>query len=149
MLRLAFAVFSLAAFAHADGFAFVIGSPVAAQDFAVKSAAFALRTEGCADPAKLQVTGTAEGLVAGTRRSVAIRIMPASRPGVYAVFQTWPPEGRWVASLKGTCGSASAGAIVPIGPQGFLRESSKFFPRPATDAEIEAALKTLTEGGDK
>lgn len=143
MLRLALAAFALAAFAHADGFTFVIGSPVAAQGPAMKSAAFALRAEGCTDPAKLQVSGTAEGLVNGMRRSVLLRIMPAARPGVYAIFQTWPPEGRWVANLKGTCGSASAGAVVPIGPQGFIRESSKFFPRPATDAEIEASLKTL------
>lgn len=149
MLRLAVAVFTFAALARADGFTFVVGSPVAAQDFAVKSAAFALRTEGCADPAKLQVSGTAEGLVNGMRRSIALRILPASRPGVYAVFQTWPPEGHWVASLKGTCGSASAGAIVPIGPRGFIRESSRLFPRLASDAEIEASLKTLTEGGDK
>ena len=149
MRRLALTVLGLAAFAQADGFTFVIGNPVAAQGPAVKSAAFALRADGCADPAKLQVTGTAEGSVNGMRRSVALRIMPASRPGVYAIFQTWPPEGRWVANLKGTCGSVSAGAIVPIGPQGFIRESSKFFSRPATDAEIEASLKTLTEGGDK
>jgi hypothetical protein len=149
MPRFALAIFALAAFARADGFTFVIGSPVAAQDFAVKSAAFAVRTEGCADSARLQVSGTAEGLVKGMRRSAALRIMPASRPGVYAVFQTWPPEGQWVANLKGTCGAASAGAVVPIGARGFIRESSKFFPRPATDAEIEASLKTLTEGGNK
>ena len=44
---------------------------------------------------------------------------------------------------------ASAGAIVPIGPKGFIRESSKFFPRPATDAEIETSLKALAQGGNK
>jgi hypothetical protein len=140
---------AVAALALADGFTFVIGSPVAAQDFAVKSAAFVLRTEGCADPAKAQVTGTAEGFVKGMRRSLPLRVTPASRPGVYAVFQTWRPDGQWVANLKGTCGEAVAGAIVPIGPKGFIRESSKFFPRPATDAEIESSLKTLSEGGNK
>jgi hypothetical protein len=148
MLRLGI-VGAAAALALAEGFTFVIGSPVAAQDFQVKSAAFVLRTEGCADPARVQVTGTAEGLVKGARRSLTLRVMAAARPGVYAVFQNRPPEGQWVANLKGTCGGATAGAIVPIGPKGFMRESSKFLGRPATDAEIEAALKAMSEGGGK
>ena len=72
-----------------------------------------------------------------------------SKPGVYAVYQNWPSEGAWLVSLKGTCADANAGAVIPIGPRGFIRESSKFFPRPATDAEIEKSLKALTEGGNK
>jgi len=43
------------------------------------------------------------------------------------------------------CHEANAGAIVPIGPKGFVRESSKFFPRPATNVEIEASLKALAK----
>jgi hypothetical protein len=54
-----------------------------------------------------------------------------------------------VVALKGTCADANAGAIVPIGPHGFIRESSKFFPRPATNPEIEASLKALAQGGNK
>ena len=65
------------------------------------------------------------------------------------MYQTWPAEGDWVVNLKGTCADASAGAIVPIGPKGFIRESSKFFPRPATNAEIETSLKALAQGGNK
>jgi hypothetical protein len=53
-------------------------------------------------------------------------------------------EGAWVVNLKGTCANANAGAIVPIGPHGFLRESSKFFQRAASPAEIDASLKGLT-----
>ncbi len=107
------------------------------------------RTEGCADPAKSQISGTAEGIVKGARRSVPLRVAPMSRPGVYAVYQNWPVEGGWLVNLKGTCAGANAGAIIPIGPRGFIRESSKFFPRPATDAEIEKSLKALTQGENK
>jgi len=146
MLRVIFAIFALTALALAAGFTFNIGSPVASQDFRFKTAAFALRVEGCAEPAKAQIGGTAEGMVKGERRSVALRVMPASKPGVYAVDQNWPPEGDWVVNLHGTCAGESAGAIVPIGPKGFIRESSKFFPRPATSAEIEASLKALSHG---
>ncbi len=135
--------------ALAQGFTFNIGSPVASQDFRSKVAAFVFRTEGCADPAKSQVGGTAEGLVKGARQSVALRVAPMSKPGVYAVYQNWPADGHWVVNLKGTCSDANAGAIVPIGSKGFIRESAKFFPRPATDAEIETSLKALTQGENK
>jgi hypothetical protein len=122
---------------------------VASQDYQTKSAAFVFRTDGCAEPAKAQISGTAEGLVKGVRRSVALKVMPASRPGVYAVFQNWPAEGEWVVNLKGTCANASAGAIIPVGSKGFIRESSKFLARPATDAEIESSLRAFVQGGNK
>ena len=69
--------------------------------------------------------------------------------GIYAVFLGWPAEGDWIVNLKGTCADAKAGALVPIGPKGFIREASKFFPRPATDAEIETSLKALRQRGKK
>jgi hypothetical protein len=135
--------------AHPGVFTFSIGSPVATQDFAAKTAAFAFRTEGCAEPAKAQISGTAEGLVGGERRSVALKIAAMSKPGVYAVFQNWPAGGAWVVNLKGACAGENAGAIVPIGPKGFVRESAKFYPRAATNEEIETALKAMPQGGGK
>jgi hypothetical protein len=149
MRRLCLAAFTTGAMLLADGFTFTIGSPVAARDVVAKTAAFVFRTEGCAQPEKAQISGTAEGLVKGTRRSVGLNVKAMSTPGVYAIYQGWPAEGDWVVNLKGTCASASAGAIIPIGPKGFIRESSRFFSRPPTDAEIEASLKTLGQGGNK
>ena len=145
MLRAGIAVCIVAAWALAEGFTFTIGSPVAAQDFRAKVAAFVFRTEGCADPTKSQISATAEGLVKGTRRSVALKVTAMSTAGVYAVYQNWPAEGEWVVNLKGSCAGVNAGALIPMGPKGFIRESAKFFPRPATDAEIDASLK----GGKK
>jgi len=149
MLRLSITACAVATLALAEGFTFSIGNPVASQDFKMKAAAFVFRTNGCAEPAKSQISATAEGLVKGARRSVALKVMAASRPGVYAVFQNWPAEGDWVVSLRGVCASESAGAIVPIGPKGFIRESAKFFPRPATSAEIETSLKDLAQSGNQ
>src|SRR5204863_5273298 len=125
MLRLGIAVLAMAALVMAEGFTFKIGGPVASQDFHLKAAAFVFRTEGCTDPAKPQISATAEGLVKGQRRSVGLKVMPGSNPGIYAVYQSWPAEGQWVVNLKGTCANLGAGAIVPIGPKGFIRESSK------------------------
>jgi hypothetical protein len=149
MWRLGIAASAVAAIVLAEGFTFNIASPVAAQDFHAKMAAFVFRTQGCAEPAKAEISGRAEGIVKGERRSVALKIVPMGKPGVYAVNHEWPAEGDWLVNLKGTCGDANAGAIVPVGAKGFIRESSKFFPRPATDAEVDAALKAHTPGGGK
>lgn len=144
-LRLGMAACAVAALASAEGFTFTIGSPVASREFQMKTAAFVFRTEGCAEPAKPQITATAEGIVKGARRSLVLKVLAGSKPNIYAVFQQWPTEGDWLVDLKGTCAGAIAGAIVPIGPKGFIRESSKFFPRAATDAEVETSLKALVQ----
>ena len=90
MLRLGIVACAAGALALAEGFTFTIGSPVASQDFQVKGAAFVFRTEGCAEPAKAQISATAEGLVKGARRSVVLKVdaddpnqasTPCTRPG--------------------------------------------------------------------
>ncbi len=144
MRRLVLIACAATAMARAEGFTFTIGSPVAAQEFQMNSEAIVCRAEGCADPAKPLVSATAEGLVKGARKSVVLKIQPGSKPNIFAIFQTWGPDGDWVVNLKGTCASANAGAVVPIGPKGFIRESAKFYPRPATDAEVDASLKALS-----
>lgn len=149
MLRLGIAACAVGALAFAEGFTFTIGSPVASQDFQAKGAAFVFRTDGCAEPAKAKISGTGEGLVRGERRSVPLNVVPMSRPGVYAVYQNWPAEGDWVVNLKGTCATSSAGAIVPVGPKGFIRESAKFFRRPATSREVDTSLEGLAQGRKK
>ena len=144
-LRLGMAACAFSALALAEGFTFTIGSPVASHEFQMKTAAFVFRTEGCADPAKPEVVAVAEGMVKGARRSIVLKVLPGSKPNIYAVFQQWPAEGDWVVDLKGRCANATAGAIVPIGPKGFIRESAKFFPHSPTDAEVEASLKALVQ----
>lgn len=149
MLRLGIAACAAAALALAEGFTFSVGSPVASQDYRAKGAAFVFRTQGCAEPAKPQITGIAEGLVKGARQSVPLKVMAMAKAGVYAVYQNWPAEGAWVINLKGTCADANAGAVIPIGPKGFIRESAKFFPRAVTNAEIEGSLKEIAKGESK
>lgn len=149
MWRFTIAILAIAAYAEGAGFSFTIGNPVASQDFQLKMAAFVFRTEGCTDAAKVAVSATAEGIVKTERRSVALKVVTGTKPGVYAVSQSWPSEGLWVVNLKGTCGDLSAGAIVPFGPKGFIRDSAKFFPHPATGGEIEASLEALSRGGNQ
>jgi hypothetical protein len=107
---------------------------------------FAVRMQNCDSPDQAHLNGTAEGLVQGARTSAAVSIDAAS-PGIYVVSPTGTqPQGAWVVSLFASCGGAKAGALVPIGPQGFLRDKVKLLPRAATKTEVDAALKALPGG---
>jgi hypothetical protein len=143
--------------AAAADFTLAIGNPIAASGPTSgaaatgaivkkvgKNALFAVRFEQCASLDTAQITGLAEGVVAGVRTSAPVMLLSAGSPGVYlASMESGPNQGVWVVSLSATCGSAKAGALVSIGPQGFIRERTKLLPRPATKAEIDGALKAL------
>jgi hypothetical protein len=147
MKRVAILSLAIPALAIAQGFTFVVGNPVASRDFHFKTAAFVFRTEGCKSKPKL--SASAEGIKNNERQSIELKVMEGSKPGIYGVYRTWPAEGHWVVNLEGTCDNSSAGAILPIGPHGFIRESSKFFSHPATKSEIDASLKAVSQGGSK
>jgi hypothetical protein len=97
------------------------------------------------------LTGTAEGMVDGRRRSVTLSFEKTSRPGVYALSNQWGNRGRWVLviSLSQTAhGDDVAQAVVTVAEDGSVtsvrvptapgREGN--FPRRATAAEVTAAL---------
>jgi hypothetical protein len=149
MVRILCFAVALASFAGAADFSLTIGNPVAValpDGVVKKDVSMAVRAENCADPAKVEITGTAEGMVNGARRSVPLRIVRGATTGAFAVSRDWPQQGSWVVNLTGHCGSSIASAVVPFGPNGFLREASKFFPRAATAAEVESILTTLAGG---
>jgi hypothetical protein len=125
----------------AEGFSIQIASPVAAQTYRMKSSAFVFRALGCEAPAKPEVTATAEGMVLGQRRSVPLKVQEAQTPGVFGIFRQWPDEGVWIVNLAGRCGPKSTSVLVATNGTGFIRESSIFLPRPATESDIEGALK--------
>jgi hypothetical protein len=150
MLRvIAALLISAASIAFGQTFAFEIGSPVASRDFRFKMATFVFRATGCSDPGKIDVNATAEGLVDGARKSVSLKVLKSSNPGVFAVFQQWDKSGKWVVSVGGSCDGMKAGVLVPMGPKGFVREAAKFFSQTPPASEIEAALKAFPEGGYK
>jgi hypothetical protein len=150
----------------AADFSLTIGNPVAASgpntaapvDKAAapvikkvaKDALFAVRFENCTELDKAQLSGVAEGVANGARVSAPVILAAAGSPGVYVVGPGGPgwsqDRGLWVVSLSATCGKSVAGAIVPISPQGFVRDKTKTLPRVATKAEIEAVLKSLETG---
>lgn len=157
MVRLLLACAAIPIVASAAAFSLTVGPPVAAGTGAkvtkTKSAVFAVRLEECDRLDKAQISGAEEGIVDGARMSAPVMLSAAESPGVYVVSPMLSQgPGVWVVSLSATCGSARAGAIVPIGAGlggvGFLRERIKAFPRPAKKEEIDAALKALRGPGN-
>jgi hypothetical protein len=74
-----------------------IESPVNPYDPSARGATLLVHTalrEGVASAADL--AGSAEGLVAGARRSVVLRFDTTSHPGVYALRRQWPVDGTWM-----------------------------------------------------
>ena len=102
-------------------------------------------------PMNFPVAGKAEGVVGGTRRSVALDFTRTSRQGVYALKKQWPAEGNWVLAIDVTQdGGMKAGALVELASTGDVvkvtvptsRNAEGWaIPRAITSAEVEAALK--------
>lgn len=101
-------------------------------------------------PADFPVSGRAEGVVDGKRRTIELQFQRTSRPGVFALRKQWPDAGRWVLSLGVHQGDFVAGALVRLGADGRVaavdvpvRRSGADgnLPRAIGAAEIEAALR--------
>ncbi|MBV9267952.1 MAG: hypothetical protein JO061_17420 [Acidobacteriaceae bacterium] len=148
-MRFGMFVLLSAALAMAQDFAFQVASPVASQDFHFKAAAFVFRTTGCSSAEAPKISATAEGIISNQRQSVPLKVVEGSKPGVYAVFQSWPRDGQWLVDLTGTCGPATAGALIPVERNGFNRNSAKFFSHRPTNNEIEGSLTELAQKGNK
>lgn len=111
-----------------------------------KKLVVAVRAVVCEDLATVRITGTAEGLVNGTRQSLPLTLTavdPAA--AVYAIAQQWPQEGTWVLHLKGSCSTpkADASTLVAVTRGTFLRDKSQVLREPATPKQIEDAVAAL------
>lgn len=105
---------------------------------------------GC-HPGSLAVSGTAEGLVGGERRSIALDVAPTATPDLYVVRRQWPAGGVWVLRLTVTAGGGHATALVGTGASGDVarvREPTRDGGaiRDPGDADVAAMLRALTAG---
>ena len=131
-----------------------IESPPNPHDRATRGAFLVVRTYHHGDLVGQGVRGTAEGIVGGQRRSVALRFDDTSQPGVYALKRQWPTEGRWALVVTtGTVGDG-ASALVSIADDRVAsvvvptREQDGWnIPRAVTRAEIDAALGVRVAAG--
>lgn len=103
-------------------------------------------------PMQFPVRGSAEGLVAGQRRSISLELTRTSRPGVYALRKQWPTDGVWTLLLSVHQGEEHgniATAVVDLAPGGEIasirvptkRQGQWLIPEPVALSSIEASLR--------
>lgn len=96
------------------------------------------------------VTGTAEGIVSGERRSIKLEFTETSRDGVYALKRMWPADGVWTLVIKANQGPDDAAtAVIELGPEGevasvrvpMMQRGAWTVPAPVSLGDIDAALR--------
>jgi hypothetical protein len=145
MRKAMLATLVLASQMFAGGFYLILGNPEASPEARKANAVLTMKAAGCHEPWKAQVTGKAVGVVDGKRQEIPLKVMPLSEPGMFAVTQQWPKEGRWVIELQAKESingqPAYTHALVPAGPQGVDRLSAKTNMKQFGPADIDAMLK--------
>lgn len=103
-------------------------------------------------PVNFPVSGTAEGIVKGDRKTVSLEFKSTSRPGVYALRKQWSDDGVWTLVIGVTQGEGefnTAKAVVEIGADGqvaSVRVPTRMsgvhrVPDVVKMADVEAALR--------
>ena len=123
--------------------------PANPHDPASRGAFLAVNTFHHGTPTDFTITGTAEGMVDGMRRSQKLEFRRTQRTGVYALHRQWPSEGTWVLVIS-THRSSDDGAtaLVSLGRDGAVAsvevpsrsQDGWTVPRAVTRAEVDALL---------
>lgn len=142
-------VLSSAGAVTAQSFALQVGPSIAAsprpgtvvQKKVSTDALFVVRPVGCADAENVRISGTAEGVLNGVRRSVPLTLQPLTTPGVRAAVKQWADDGIWIVTLSGECDGRSAGVIVRLGPDNtYRRDDVEQTGGVPTPAQVDRAL---------
>lgn len=99
-------------------------------------------------PTRADLTGAAEGLVSGQRRTVPLHFDASSVPGIFSLRSQWPTEGTWL--LRITLGGSTT-AMVTLDARGDVASvqvptrgaGHDRIPRSVTSGEIDATLVRL------
>ncbi len=127
-----------------------IETPVNPWDASTRGAFLLVHAFHHGTPVNFPVSGTAEGIVDGQRRSVPLRFERTSREGVYALKNLWGTTGEWSLILTVSQGKDDvAQAMVQVSGTKVLavdvptREAGEAHPLPRrfTQAEIDASLR--------
>jgi hypothetical protein len=131
-----------------------IEAPVNPYDRATRGAAFLVHGRLVTGDARLgDLTGSAEGLVKGARRTVPIHFEAGQNGGTFIVRRQWPTEGTWLVRITlqettalvlfDAAGNVSS-ARVPTRDGGEMA-----FPRPVPAAEIDSILNAAKDRPNK
>ena len=126
-----------------------IESPPNPLDAATADAYLVVRTYHHQDATNLGVTGTAEGMVSGARRSVRLSFGNTSRPGVYTLRKQWTDGGAWLLVISTGEPNGGATALVEVGADGQVAsvrvpsrtmDGGRRVPVSVSARDVEAAL---------
>lgn len=110
-------------------------------------------------PVGLPVSGHAEGIVKGARRTIALEFGRMTKSSDYTLRQQWPNEGNWVLVIVSTQGegeSNTVSALVDLGKDGRVagvriptsRNAQGYqVPVAITAADVDAALARVGRPG--
>ena len=124
-----------------------IESPVNPFDASVRGAVMLVHTalrDGQATPDDL--SGTAEGIVNGARRSIPLRFEATGYPGTFAVRRAWPNDGTWVLriTLRTTTALVALDRHGGVGsvhiPTRAQANGGAPIPRAVTDRDVDSTL---------
>lgn len=130
----------LAAPTFAGGFWLTLGNPDASPEAQALHAVVTVMPTGCGDPANAKVTATAEGMIQGKRTTIALKISPLSRPGLYAITRQWPAEGKWAVRVVAEYSGATTSALIPIRAEGADRRAAKYQQGNPAEKDVAALL---------
>jgi hypothetical protein len=126
-----------------------IESPVNPYDPATRGAVLVVHAtfrEG--DSQLSDVSGTAEGLVDGKRRSIPLRFESTGRANQYALKKQWPADGAWLAKINLRTTTAivtfdAAGKVAGISLPTQIVNGSDVIPRAVTGREVDSTLARM------
>jgi hypothetical protein len=95
-------------------------------------------------PALADVSGSAEGVVNGSRRTMLVRFDTTSRPGVFALRKQWPSDGTWLVRISFHATTAIVmldrdGSVASVRVPTHLQGGSEI-PRAVAAREIDSTL---------
>jgi hypothetical protein len=147
---LATAVLMLGAAAPSFGPPWIsIETPPNPHDAATRGAFLVVHTFHHGDLTASGVTGAAEGIVGGSRKSIPLSFDTTSRRGSYALRRQWPNDGTWMLVINTGGQAQGVTALVDIGSTGDVsrvrvptrREGRWELPVQVTARDVDAALE--------
>ena len=125
--------------------------PINPYDASLRGAFLVVHTFIHRMPYAVRLTGTAEGMVNGERRTFPLEFKETGQTAVYTLAQSWPREGVWTLVIRaGEAPGMVATALVEIGPDGeiasvrlptHLDRGTPIAVNPSMD-DIDKALRT-------
>ena len=128
-----------------------IETPVNPYDASTRNAFLVVHAFHHGDASGMPVTGTAEGLVGGERRSIALQFSATSQPGAYALRKQWPDAGTWTLVItvmqhendgaQALVDLGSDGAVMRVQVPTRVGERNLPFPQLLAARDIDVALR--------